>query len=85
MRTTVAIDDNLLAAAKQRARQRGLTLGQLVEDALRLEAARAELPPGPPVPVLPGEGGTLPGVDVTSNRDMHELLDEGLPFEKLRW
>jgi Arc/MetJ family transcription regulator len=37
MRTTIAVDDHLLVAAKLRARERGQTLGQLVEDALRRE------------------------------------------------
>jgi len=85
MRTTVAIDDNLLAAAKERARERGLTLGQLVEDALRLEAAHAEQRrPGPPIPVFRGGGGLRPGIDPTSNRSMLEALDEGVPLDKLR-
>ena len=85
MRTTISIDDHVHDAAKRRARERGMTLGELVEDGLRLELARAELPPGPPVPVFEGKGGFKPGVDVTSNRALNELLDEGVPLEKRRW
>lgn len=85
MRTTVAIDDNLLSEAKRRARERGLTLGQLVEDALRLEAARAEeRRPVLPIPVFEGGQGLRPGIDPTSNRSMLEALDEGVPLDKLR-
>ncbi len=84
MRTTVSIHDHLLDAAKRRARERGVTLGELVEDGLRLEMARAERPPGPPVPVFEGKGGFLPGIDPTSNRSMLEALDEGLPLDKRR-
>lgn len=85
MRTTVTIADELLESAKQRARERGLTLGGLVEDALRRElAADGESQPRPPVPVFRGGSGLRPGVDITSNRALYELLDEGVPLEKLR-
>jgi len=82
MRTTLAIDDHLLMAAKRRARERGQTLGQVVEDALRreLSAPRAVVPGA--VPVFRGGGGLRPGVDATSNRALHEALDAdlGLPY-----
>lgn len=85
VRTTVAIDDRLLAAAKRRARQRGLTLGQLVEEALRAELAgipaEAERPS---IPVFIGGTGLRPGIDATSNRALYEALDEGNPLEQLR-
>lgn len=84
MRTTVAIDDHLLAAAKQRAQQRGLTLGQVLEDALRREMAAEPEETPPPIPVYRGEGGCRPGVDLTSNRAIWEFLDEGVPLHKLR-
>ena len=40
MRTTVSISDELLAAAERLARERGATLGEVVEAALRREVAR---------------------------------------------
>jgi hypothetical protein len=85
MRTTLAIDDRLLAAAKREARRRGLTLGGFVEAALRRElAARGMAPPRPAVPILSGRGGLRPGVDATSNRALLELVDEATPIERLR-
>ena len=39
MRTTISIADELLESAKARAKERGKTLGQLVEDGLRRELA----------------------------------------------
>ena len=39
MRTTVSISDELLVAAKRRARLRGQSLGSVIEDALRRELA----------------------------------------------
>lgn len=76
MRTTIALDDRLLAAAKRRARERGETLGQVVEAALRRELAEPQPTVGEPVPVFHGTGGVRPGVDVTSNRALRELLAE---------
>lgn len=85
MRTTVSIADELLASAKLRARERGKTLSQLVEDGLRRELAMNDDPAErPPVPIFRGGNGLRPGVDITSNRALHELLDEGVSFEKLR-
>ena len=85
MRTTIAIDDHVLAAAKRRARERDLTLGRLVEDALRRELAREATPnQAVAVPVFRGGRGVRPGIDVTSARALQEALDEGLPLEALR-
>lgn len=83
MRTTVAIDDHLLARAKDRARERGTTLGRIIEDALRTELNRPASGDAPPIPVFHG-GGLRPGVDLSSNRAIQELLDEGTAPEKLR-
>jgi hypothetical protein len=84
MRTTVAIDDHLLARAKDRARERGTTLGKVIEDALRSELNRREDgDPPPPIRSFHG-GGFHPGIDFSSNRAIQEFLDEGMPPEKLR-
>lgn len=79
MRTTLSIDDNLLNAAKERARARGTTLGAVVEDALRREMAPRETTDVKRPPVFRGGTGLRPEVDPTSNRAMRELLDEGEP------
>jgi len=85
MRTTLTIADELLKTAKLRARERGVSLGGLVESALQRELAAADEPSERiPIPVFDGGTGPMPGVNLNSNRELHELLDEGLPFEKLR-
>ncbi|MFT4011658.1 MAG: hypothetical protein QM655_16630 [Nocardioidaceae bacterium] len=68
MRTTVAIDDNLLEEAKLWAHERHLTLGQLVEESLRLRMLTDEEEPRAfvPLPVFQGSG-LLPGADPTKN------------------
>lgn len=82
MRTTVTIDDELLIAAKHRAHERHQTLGQLVEAALRRELVRANDRSGaPPIPVFHGDG-VRPGVDLTSNRAIYEMLDEGVELDR---
>lgn len=84
MRTTIAVDDHLLDGAKRRARERGQTLGQLVEDALRRELAAPAPAAAIEIPVFRGEGGLKPGVDVTSNRVLYEALDAELEVHRLR-
>lgn len=84
MRTTLAIDDSLLGMAKRRARARGLTLGQYVEEALRQSLARGPAGPRPEVPVFDRGTGLRPGVDAGSTRSLLEAMDDGVPLEQLR-
>lgn len=84
MRTTMAVDDHLLAAAKRRARERSQTLGQVVEDALRRELAEPAIGEPVEVPVFRGGDGPLPGVDLRSNRALREVLDRGAGMAELR-
>ena len=85
MRTTISIADELLESAKLCAKERGTTLGALMEDALRRELSVSYESAGrPPIPIFRGGNGVRPGVDLTSNRALYELLDEGVPLEKLR-
>lgn len=85
MRTTVAIDDELLITAKARAGVLGVTLGQYVERAILLLAASdADRLPGPPIPVFRDGTGARPGVDLDSNRALQEVLDDGLALDQLR-
>jgi len=66
MRTTVSISDELLAAARARARERGQTLGEVVEAALRRELSDAgQRGERPAVPVFRGGTGPRPGIDLT--------------------
>lgn len=76
MRTTVSIDDELLAAAKRTARARGQSLGAVVDAALRRELAAPDTVDRPPVPVFRGGTGGRPGLDLTSNQALHEAVDD---------
>jgi hypothetical protein len=85
MRTTISISDELLAAAKRRARERGQTLGEVVDAALQRELSETgDLGDVPAVPVFRGGTGPRPGIDLTSNRALHEALDENLELDDRR-
>jgi hypothetical protein len=85
MRTTVSISEELLIAAKRRARERGQTLGDVVDAALRRELSQPEpAAERPEVPVFRGGTGPRPGIDLRSNRALHEVLDEGLELDARR-
>jgi hypothetical protein len=84
MRTTISIHDELLKSAKIRARERGKTLGELVEDALRRELSVDYDAYRPPIPIFRGGNGLMPGVDITSNRALNEFLDQGVELDQLR-
>jgi hypothetical protein len=60
MRTTIAIDDDVLEAIRERAEAEGETLGETVSELLRLalqaETAPIEYPEGfEPLPMRPGQ------------------------------
>lgn len=85
MRTTLSISDELLVAAKRRARERGQTLGAFVDRALQRELSDDRpQQAAPPVPVFHGGTGPRPGIDLSSNRALLEALDEGVDLDDRR-
>jgi ribbon-helix-helix CopG family protein len=78
MRTTIRLDDALLAEAKELAARTGRSLTEVVEDALRLSLASAkEVREGGPArfPTVRG-GGLQPGVDLDDNAALLSLMEE---------
>jgi hypothetical protein len=82
MRTTVRLDDDLLREAKVRAAEQGISLTQLIDESLRERLAarprRAKLEPID-FPAY-GEHGTQPGVNLSDNRALRDLMDEERPI-----
>lgn len=81
MRTTLDINDALLARAKAEAARQRTTLTRLIEEglALRLRPAQASGSHGDRpfrLPVYHGRGGLAPGIDPLSNRSLFEAADE---------
>jgi hypothetical protein len=84
MRTTVRLPDKLMTEAKRFARQWNRTLTDVIEDGVRRVLNENEKSAGPyKLPVLASAGGKCL-VDLTRMSDVYDLLDEGLPIEKLR-
>jgi hypothetical protein len=77
MRTTVALADDLLAEAKERAARSGRTVNEVLEDAIRIgferhaEAERREIH----LITDPTPGVLLPGVDLNNNAALFDLLE----------
>jgi hypothetical protein len=79
MRTTIRLDDHLLAEAKERAARQRITLTAVIEQALRESfRRRQEHPPHRPVK-LPtwGKGGLRPGVDLDDSASLLDLMERG--------
>jgi hypothetical protein len=77
MRTTVRIDEDLLAAAKKHAAETGRTLTALMEDALRETLARKEpRAKRRPVKLKVVKGtGVRPGVDIDDSAALLDAMD----------
>jgi hypothetical protein len=77
MRTTINIDDDLLAEAKQVAARTGRSLTAVVEDALResLHRRSQAAPRAVELPVF-GEGGVQPGVDLDDSAALLDLMED---------
>lgn len=78
VRTTVNIDDRLLAQAKALAAKTGRSLGDVVDDGLRmvLDAARQGRRSGATELPVFGGSGLRPGVDLEDKEALAALLDE---------
>lgn len=77
MRTTIRLDDQLLADAKQLAVRTGRTLTAVIEDALRATLARADQPPPRrryKLPTFAGDG-LQPGVDLDDSAALLDLME----------
>ncbi len=79
MKTTLNLNDQLLADAKALAAQQRTSLTRLIEEGLQLRlraqagsAKRAR----PRLPVFHGRGGLVKGVDPLSNKALLRALDD---------
>ncbi|MEO7246780.1 MAG: DUF2191 domain-containing protein [Rubrivivax sp.] len=77
MKTTLNLDDDLLAQAKARAAMERKSLTRLIEEglSLRLRAPRAAARRAPALPVFARGTGLQPGVDPCSNRSLLDAAD----------
>jgi Arc/MetJ family transcription regulator len=78
MRTTIRLDEQLLAEAKQFATRTGRTLTAVIEDALRqalVDAKRSRKSASGRIPTFRGNG-LQPGVDLDDTAALLDLMDE---------
>jgi hypothetical protein len=79
MKTTLDLNDTLLAEAKALAAKQRTTLTRVVEEGLRLRLGAQRSAGGAvartPLPVFRGKGGLQAGVDARSNRSMLDAAD----------
>jgi hypothetical protein len=83
-RTTVRLPSELLRRVERKAAQKGVTLTALIEEGLRhqLSSSSESGADVPPLPISSARGRCL--VDLSSYAKVADMLDEELPFEKLR-
>ena len=78
MRTTVNIRSEALELCKKRARERGVSLGDVISDAV-LEVCRdkpaADDKPFYDLPVSKRKGGTFPGIDLDNNAAVLDIME----------
>ncbi|MDQ3451542.1 MAG: ribbon-helix-helix domain-containing protein [Actinomycetota bacterium] len=80
------IDDELYRAVKEQAARAGRTVGEVIEDAIRRSVTAEDQEPHERPPRLPtyGGSGVLPGVDLTNNAGLRDLMDTDEPVDALR-
>lgn len=79
MKTTLNINDQLLADAKSLAAQQRTSLTRLIEEGLQLRLRVRAAPRSRGklrLPTFKGRGGLVAGVDPLSNKSLLEALDD---------
>ncbi len=78
MKTTLNLNDDLLARAKMQAARQRTTLTRLIEEGLQLRLRAAGQPGNAPaeLPVYHGRGGLAPGLNGLSNKDLLSAADD---------
>ena len=78
MRTTINFDDQLLMQAKAQAAAAGVTLTQLIEDALRASLVHRERAENRGrIRLITTTGtGTRPGIDLDNNQSLLEIMEQ---------
>jgi hypothetical protein len=80
------MDDDLYRAVKERAARSGRTIAAVLEDAVRAglnPSLRDDALPTPYAVPATGSGGLVPGVDLSSNAAVQEVLDRDVPLDAL--
>jgi hypothetical protein len=79
MRTTLTLDDDVMKAARRRAREQDRPLKEVINDALRLGLTMGEAsrPSAYTFRLKTVDGRALPGVDLADRDKLFDLMDRG--------
>ena len=76
MKTTLNLNDLLLARAKRRAASAGVPLTRFVEDALRLKLADDDRPPPPfRLELATVRGHSPPSVELSDREELYDAME----------
>ncbi|MDS1140262.1 DUF2191 domain-containing protein [Pusillimonas sp. SM2304] len=76
MKTTLDLNDTLLAEAKVAAARQRTNLTRLIEEGQQLRLQKQRMPAKPVrLPVYRGKGGLMPGLDGLSNKALLDAAD----------
>jgi hypothetical protein len=80
VKTTLNLNDDLVAQAKALATKERITLTRMIEEGLTLRLRRQKKSKQAgklaDLPISPQRGGLRPGIDGTSNRSLFDAADE---------
>ena len=76
MRTTLNIDDQVLASAKHRAIEQGVTLTSIVEDALRETLLKTKEKTANIQLLTVNGAGVKPGIDLSHSSSLLDIMDD---------
>ena len=76
MRTTLNLDDQLLTYAKHQAVEEGISLAQVIENALRESLAKPKAKHDTIRLVTASGPGVKPGVDLDNGRSLLDIMDD---------
>ncbi|MBS1827859.1 MAG: hypothetical protein JST93_21300 [Acidobacteria bacterium] len=77
IRTTITLEENVMAALQAEAKRRGLTFKETVNETIRAGLRRQEQREIPPFRVKPLQmGGPLPGVNYDCTAELWDLDDK---------
>jgi len=79
VRTTIRLEEELLQRAKRLARQRGVSLTDIIRESVEGHVSRAaRAAPAPLSLPVAGRGGLLPGVELDDMTRLRDVLDGSL-------
>ncbi|RLJ20398.1 DUF2191 domain-containing protein [bacterium endosymbiont of Escarpia laminata] len=76
MRTTLNLDNQLLISAKHRAVEQGVSLSQVIENALRQSFSKTNVERKVVRLVTSSGSGVKPGVDLDNGKSLLDIMDD---------